>query len=429
MSNTPVKVPKLGESITEALVASWLKNEGDRVEVDEPLVELETDKITLEVPAPVAGVLVRHAAEVGATVEIGDLIAEISAGEGAGEPAGSTSEPEPESKSESESESDNESESESDNEAESDNESKSKNDAQANEPASAMPGAKAEAQRTGVDLSKVEGTGRGGRILKEDVQKVAKSAASKPAEAPAKAASKPAPAKSGNAERVVPMSPLRRRIAQRLVEAQQNAAILTTFNEVDMTEVFRLRKQFKQSFIDTHGVKLGFMSFFLKASVAALKAFPGVNAEIRGTDIIYKDRYDIGVAVGGGKGLVVPVVRSADTLGFADIENEIARLADRARRNKLTLDELTGGTFTISNGGIYGSMLSTPILNPPQSGILGLHNIVQRPVAIDGKVEIRPIMYLALSYDHRLVDGREAVQFLIKVKSCIENPERMMFEI
>ncbi|MGB1014009.1 MAG: 2-oxoglutarate dehydrogenase complex dihydrolipoyllysine-residue succinyltransferase [Nannocystaceae bacterium] len=402
MSNTPVKVPKLGESITEALVASWLKNEGDRVEVDEPLVELETDKITLEVPAPVAGVLVRHGAEVGATVEIDDVIGEIAEGASASKSPETKAEPEPEAK----------------------------NNAQASESPAAMPAAAAEAKRTGVDLAKVEGTGRGGRILKEDVQKAAKSAPSKPA--PKKSAPKSAPAKatpSGNGERVVAMSPLRRRIAQRLVEAQQNAAILTTFNEVDMTEVFRLRKQFKQSFIDTHGVKLGFMSFFLKASVAALKAFPGVNAEIRGTDIVYKDRYDIGVAVGGGKGLVVPVVRSADTLGFADIENEIARLADRARRNKLTLDELTGGTFTISNGGIYGSMLSTPILNPPQSGILGLHNIVQRPVAVDGKVEIRPIMYLALSYDHRLVDGREAVQFLIKIKSCIENPERIMFEI
>ncbi len=413
MSNTPVKVPKLGESITEALVASWLKNVGDRVEADEPVVELETDKVTLEVPAPVAGVLVRHAAEVGATVEIGDVIAEIAVGGASeaprpAEPA-ATSEPEP------------------------------KEHVQANESAPAMPAAKAEAARTGVDLDKVEGTGRGGRILKEDVQRAATPAPAPvkspqpaaPAKAPPKPAAKapiPAPA-PGERERVVPMSPLRRRIAQRLVEAQQNAAILTTFNEVDMSAVFRLRKQHKQTFIDAHGVKLGFMSFFLKASVSALKAYPGVNAEIRGTNIVYRDRYDIGVAVGGGKGLVVPVVRNADQLGFAAIEKEISRLADRARNNKLTLDELTGGTFTISNGGIYGSMLSTPILNPPQSGILGLHNIVERPVAIDGKVEIRPIMYLALSYDHRLVDGREAVQFLVRVKQCIENPERIMFEI
>ncbi len=408
MSNTPVKVPKLGESITEALVASWLKNVGDRVEVDEPLVELETDKITMEVPAPVAGVLVRHAAEEGATVEIGDVIAEI--GEASGEASAEQSEPEPAPEPEPAAE----------------------KHAQSSDSPAAMPAARAEAARSGVDLKNVEGSGRGGRILKEDVQKAAADKAPKKAEnkAPPKPAKTPAPqAADGSDERVVKMSPLRRRIAQRLVEAQQNAAILTTFNEVDMSAVFRLRKQFKQTFIDTHGVKLGFMSFFLKASVSALKAFPGVNAEIRGTDIVYKDRYDIGVAVGGGKGLVVPVVRSADKLGFADIEKEIARLADRARNNKLTLDELTGGTFTISNGGIYGSMLSTPILNPPQSGILGLHNIVERPVAVDGKVEIRPIMYLALSYDHRLVDGREAVQFLIRVKQCIENPERIMFEI
>ena len=225
------------------------------------------------------------------------------------------------------------------------------------------------------------------------------------------------------------MSPLRRRVAERLVQAQSTAAILTTFNEVDMSGIYKLRATYKQSFVDRHGVKLGFMSFFVKAAVSALKAFPGVNAEIRGENIVYKHYYDIGVAVGGGKGLVVPVVRAADSLGFAEVEKEIARLGTRARDNKLTLDELSGGTFTISNGGVYGSMLSTPILNPPQSGILGLHNIVERPVAVNGAVEIRPMMYLALSYDHRLVDGREAVQFLVHIKERIEAPERLMLEV
>ncbi|HEY8376371.1 MAG TPA: dihydrolipoyllysine-residue succinyltransferase, partial [Nannocystis sp.] len=254
-----------------------------------------------------------------------------------------------------------------------------------------------------------------------------------PAPAPAKA---PAPAQppaaarpAGAREEVVPMSPLRRRVAERLVQAQQTAAILTTFNEVDMSAVYRLRAAYKQSFQDRHGVKLGFMSFFVKACVSALRAFPAINAEIRGDDVVYKHYYDIGVAVGGGKGLVVPVVRNADALGFAEIEKEIARLATRARENKLTLEELAGGTFTISNGGIYGSMLSTPILNPPQTGILGLHNVVERPVAVKGQVEIRPVMYLALSYDHRLVDGREAVQFLVHVKERIEAPERLLLDV
>ena len=225
------------------------------------------------------------------------------------------------------------------------------------------------------------------------------------------------------------MSPLRRRVAERLLQAQSSAAILTTFNEVDMSAIYKLRAAYKQAFVDKHGVKLGFMSFFVKAAVSALNAFPAVNAEIRGDDIVYKRYYDIGVAVGGGKGLVVPVIRGADALGFAEVEKEIARLGARARDNKLTLEELSGGTFTISNGGVYGSMLSTPILNPPQTGILGLHNVVDRPVAINGQVEIRPVMYLALSYDHRLVDGREAVQFLVHIKERIEAPERLLLEV
>jgi 2-oxoglutarate dehydrogenase E2 component (dihydrolipoamide succinyltransferase) len=288
-----------------------------------------------------------------------------------------------------------------------------------------------------VEVSTVAGTGRGGRVLKEDVQKAAAAkpapAPSKPAPAQAKAApapAKPAPTQAtGERERREKMRPLRKTIAARLVEAQQTAAILTTFNEVDMSAVMQARSALQKEFVDAHGIKLGFMSFFVKAAVSALRAFPSVNAEIDGDEIIYKQYYNIGVAVGGGKGLVVPVIRDADALGFAAIEQEIGRLAGLARDNKLTLSHLSEGSFTISNGGIYGSMLSTPILNSPQTGILGLHNIVQRPVAIDGKVEIRPIMYLALSYDHRLVDGREAVQFLVHVKQAIEDPRRLLLEI
>ncbi len=494
-----IKVPALGESITEAIIANWLQPVGARVEVDQPLVELETDKVTVEVPSPVAGILTHQSATKGSTVRVGEIIGEVEV-TGASEPAkpappDSSAVPVPSDRSK--------------------------------VPSAAMPSARAEAARSGVDLDSVAGTGRGGRILKEDVQRAAQPppapapsqptptqpaaasapaqsstppaqpaasapaqssapaaaqlasrlaatptkpapaqtaaaqtvaaqpaqpaaapapaqpaqpAATQPATAPAPAqpsqpaAAKPAPAPSHpqpspGGEEIVAMSPLRRRVAERLVQAQSTAAILTTFNEVDMSAVYKLRAAYKQNFVDKHGVKLGFMSFFVKATVAALKAFPAVNAEIRGDNIVYKHYYDIGVAVGGGKGLVVPVVRAADTLGFAEVEKEIARLGARARDNKLTLEELSGGTFTISNGGVYGSMLSTPILNPPQSGILGLHNIVERPVAINGAVEIRPIMYLALSYDHRLVDGREAVQFLVHIKERIEAPERLMLEV
>ena len=472
-----IKVPALGESITEAIIANWLQPVGARVEVDQPLVELETDKVTVEVPSPVAGIILRHAAEKGATVRVGDVIGEVDDSAGAktdgakpgandangtdtggltGSPASNTQK----------------------------EETAAKQDAAAQAPkqdvspipAPAVPSARAEAARSGVDLDSVEGTGRGGRILKEDVQRAAQPAPAQPAQAqpapaqpapaqPAPAQPAPAqpaqqapakqapaqpaqaqqaprapgsplptsPAKPGAAapgqEEIVAMSPLRRRVAERLVQAQSTAAILTTFNEVDMTGIYKLRAAYKQSFVDKHGVKLGFMSFFVKAAVSALKAFPAVNAEIRGDNIVYKHFWDIGVAVGGGKGLVVPVVRGADALSFAEVEKEIGRLGTRARDNKLTLDELSGGTFTISNGGVYGSMLSTPILNPPQSGILGLHNVVERPVAINGAVEIRPIMYLALSYDHRLVDGREAVQFLVHIKDRIEAPERLMLEV
>jgi 2-oxoglutarate dehydrogenase E2 component (dihydrolipoamide succinyltransferase) len=390
----------MGESVTEGVIAQWLKKVGDAVAADEPIVEVETDKITVEVPAPSAGVLLEQSVQEGDTVAVGDVLGRIDADASAAKPApapAAAPAPAPQA-------------------------AAPRPTAPAPTPtagAPAMPAARAEAGRTGVDVGFVDGTGRGGRVLKEDVQRVA-------AAAPRALAPRDAGVRSEERKK---MTPLRKRVAVRLVESQQSTATLTTFNEVDMSAVIALRQRHKQTFIDRHGAKLGFMSFFVKAAIEALKAFPLVNAEIDGDEIVYKNYYDIGVAVGGGKGLVVPVIRSPDQMSFADIELSIADFGQRARDNKLTMEDLTGGTFTISNGGVYGSMLSTPILNPPQTGILGLHNIVQRPVAIDGKVEIRPIMFVALSYDHRLIDGREAVQFLIRIKDCIEDPERMLLEI
>jgi len=409
MATLEIIVPPLGESISEAIIARWLKQTGDAVAADEPIVELETDKITVEVRAPSSGVLGKLLAAEGERVMIGQVIAQLDSSASATAPAAPPAPAAP---------------------------APTRLPAPASTSGEAMPAARAEAARTGVDLGDVTGTGRGGRILKEDVQQAAAKPAAAPAPAapaPAKPAAAPAPAKPtapartpGEREQRVPMTSLRKRIAERLVEAQQTAAILTTFNEVDMSAVMELRKQFKDEFFDKHQTKLGFMSLFVKACTSALAEFPAVNAEIQSDTIVYKHYYDIGVAVGGGKGLVVPVVRNADQLSFAAIENEITRLAGLARDNKLALSDLTGGTFTISNGGIYGSMLSTPILNPPQTGILGLHNIVERPVAVKGQVVIRPIMYLALSYDHRVVDGREAVQFLVHVKQAIEDPRRLL---
>ncbi len=386
-----IPVPALGESITEAIVAKWLKQEGEAVAADEPIVELETDKITVELPAPVAGVLKKQLAEEGDTVQVGDMVAELDEG------ATAASAP---------------------------TKAKASGDGQV----PAAPTTRADARRLGVELDTVEGTGRKGRVQREDVQRAAASpavpASSTPAASPAAT-----PGPVGPRTTRVPMTSLRKRIAQRLVQAQAEAAILTTFNEVDMSAVMAFRSQYKQKFLDKHEVKLGFMSFFVKATVEALREFPAVNAEIHGEEIVFKNYFDIGVAVGGGKGLVVPIVRNADQLSFAAVEKEIGRLANLARTNKLQISDLTDGSFTISNGGVYGSMLSTPILNHPQTGILGLHNIVQRPVAIDGKVEIRPIMYLALSYDHRIIDGREAVQFLVRIKEAIEDPRRLLLEL
>jgi 2-oxoglutarate dehydrogenase E2 component (dihydrolipoamide succinyltransferase) len=397
-----LKVPPLGESITEAVVGKWNKKKGEAVSADEPLVVLETDKVTIDVPAPAAGSLASVSFKEGDKVRVGDVLGTIEAGAAGATatapqaPAAATSAPAA---------------------------------APASDDVRMTPVARKIVEENRLDVAQLKGSGAGGRITKED----ALGQLNRPAEAPAQRAPAPAapsgPRPRADREERVKMTPLRRRVAERLLQAQSNAAILTTFNEVDMGAVMELRKQYNEKFQARHGVKLGFMSFFIRAAVEALKAFPQVNAEIDGDDVLFKHYYDIGVAVSGSRGLVVPVVRDADTQSMAELEKKIGDYGVRARNDKLTLAELQGGTFTITNGGIFGSMLSTPILNPPQTGILGMHNIVERPVARNGQVVIRPIMYLALSYDHRLIDGREAVQFLVRIKDCIEDPTRLLLEI
>ena len=395
-----LKVPEVGESITEVMIGTWKKREGDAVSADESLVEIESDKATVELPAPSSGRVTKILKASGEKAVVGEVIGYMEA-----VAAGATPAPAP----------------------------VAPVAAPAAGPARVMPAAARVLGEAGVPPASVPGTGPGGRITKTD----AMAATSRPAAPPApvaKPAAPPAPviaAKAGGSreERYVLISPIRQRIAERLVAAQQEAALLTTFNEVDMSAVMALRGKFKDTFQERYGVKLGFMSFFVRAVVEALRAVPQVNAEFRPPHIVHRDYYDIGIAVGGGKGLVVPVLRNAETMSFAQVEQTIGDFARRAADNKLKLEELQGGTFTISNGGVYGSMLSTPIINPPQSGILGLHAIQDRPVAVNGQVVIRPMMYLALSYDHRLVDGREAVTFLKRVKDTIEDPTRLMLEV
>ena len=421
-----LRVPALGESVREATLGAWKHVEGDEVSVDEPLVEVESEKATVEVPSPGAGILRKILRKAGDTVSVGEVIAEIEQ-LGAGVQAGTPPKASATSAS-----------------ATSNGPNGRKGDGGNGRPAPeavrAAPSARRALADSGLAADEVKGSGRGGRISKQDVTRAleeqARPAAPAPeVEAPPAYRPTPTPAPTptltidGARERVVAMSPLRKTVARRLVEAQHAAAILTTFNEIDMSSVLALRERHQERFVKQYGLKLGFMSFFVKAAIDALKTYPGVNAEVRGSDIVYKDHYDIGVAVGGGKGLVVPVVRDADRLSFAEVEAAIGELAARARDNKLGLKELEGGTFTISNGGVYGSLLSTPILNPPQSGILGLHAIQKRPVAVGDAVVVRPMMYGALSYDHRLVDGREAVQFLVRVKECVEDPERLLLEV
>jgi len=402
-----LKVPSVGESITEVQLGDWLKKPGELARADEGLVVIETDKVTVELPAPGAGAVVKTLKRKGDKALVGEVIGYFEVGaqpapppaKGGGAPAAPASAPAPAP-------------------------TASKGEKVV------MPAAARELAQRGLSAADVAASGPGGRLLKEDVQRhtPAKTAVPAAAQAPAAVAAPARPA-GARTEEIVPMTPMRKRIAERLVQAQSTAAILTTFNEIDMGEVMALRKAHQERFVERHKTKLGFMSFFVKAAIEALKEIPQVNAEVRGTDIVYRHFYDIGIAVGGGKGLVVPILRNAETMGFADIERAIGELGKKAQDNKLTIDELTGGTFTISNGGIYGSLLSTPILNPPQSGILGLHAIQERPMAINGQVVIRPMMYVALSYDHRIVDGREAVTFLKRIKELVENPTRLLLEV
>jgi 2-oxoglutarate dehydrogenase E2 component (dihydrolipoamide succinyltransferase) len=403
-----LKVPSPGESITEVIIAGWRKKEGDAVETDETVVEIDSDKSTLEVGAPSGGVIEKLLKSEGDTAQVGEVIALINEN---GKPSKAKADDKKAGA---------RSASEGPKEAPA---SAKKKQSKQDEPR-VMPAARRVAHDKDLDLSEIEGTGPGGRILKEDVQKAEKKPDRK-AEAP----SRPQAPTSARETETVRMTNMRKRIAQRLVEAQQTAALLTTFNEIDMTEVMALRNQYKEPFEKKYGIKLGFMSFFVKAAVDALKMMPQVNAQIEGDNIVYHNYQDIGVAVGGGKGLVVPVIRNTERLSFAEVELAIADFAKRAQANQIQPDEMQGGTFTITNGGIYGNLLSTPIINPPQSAILGMHAIQDRPVARDGQVVIKPMMYVAVSYDHRLIDGREAVTFLKRIKDCIENPTRMLMEV
>jgi 2-oxoglutarate dehydrogenase E2 component (dihydrolipoamide succinyltransferase) len=420
-------VPALGESITEAVVGKWHKKVGDAVKVDEAVVVLETDKVTIDVVAPAAGALATISHAEGDRVKIGDILGTIASGAGAEVVRPAQANPPPALPAPSRAQAS----------APIPDASLSPLGGNGRQPP-LSPVARKMAEDAGLDPGSLRGSGAFGRVTKDDVLTVLEGGKSAvqasvpraPASLPAAAAAAPAvPRPAGTREERVKMTPLRKRVAERLLAAQSSAAILTTFNEVDMGEVMALRKTYGERFLARHGTKLGFMGFFVRAVVDALKAFPLVNSEIDGEDIVLKRYYDIGVAVSGTRGLVVPVLRDADTLSMGDIEKRIAELGTRARTDKLTLADLQGGTFTISNGGIFGSMLSTPILNPPQTAILGMHNIVERPVAREGQVVIRPVMYLALSYDHRLIDGREAVQFLVRIKECIEDPERLLLEV
>jgi 2-oxoglutarate dehydrogenase E2 component (dihydrolipoamide succinyltransferase) len=414
---TEIRVPTLGESVTEATIGRWFKKAGDEVKVDEPLVELETDKVTIEVPAPTAGVLSDIAVKDGETVAVGALLGEIKPGAGApASAAPAKAAPQPAGA------------------------------PAATAPAPARPAAKAPladavlapsvrklATETGIDPAALAGTGKDGRVTKGDMLAEIERAAAQPLPVAQPAAAvqvrAPSPPDDAAREERVRMTRLRQTIARRLKDAQNTAAMLTTFNEVDMTHVMALRTQYRDLFEKKHAVKLGFMGFFVRACVQALKEIPSVNAEIDGTDLVYKNYYHVGVAVGTERGLVVPVVRDCDRKSLSEIEQEIADFGKRGRDGTLKLEEMQGGTFTISNGGVYGSLMSTPILNAPQSGILGMHKIQERPMVVAGKVEVRPMMYLALSYDHRIVDGREAVTFLVRVKDVLEDPARLVLDL
>jgi 2-oxoglutarate dehydrogenase E2 component (dihydrolipoamide succinyltransferase) len=433
-----ITVPTLGESVTEATVSKWLKSQGEQVSADEPLVELETDKVNVEVPSPTSGVLGSIVVKEGETVNVGSLLGTVNdSPKNADNNVKEINNYAPPNKKK-EKNKPKIFEEEKILKSKKEKQEEIKNDELKFKPeeeplileevheekifekkeAQVSPSARKMANEAKVDLSRVQGSGKNGVILKEDIMSLM--------------SSKPAPAErkiKHGAEERVKMTRLRLTIAKRLKEAQENAAILTTFNEVDMSEVMAMRNQYKEEFQNNYGVKLGFMSFFVKACVIGLKNYPAINAEIQGEEIVYKNYYNISIAVGTDRGLVVPVLRETDEMSFADIEKNIGDLGQKAKDGKITIEDLQGGTFTITNGGIYGSMLSTPILNPPQSAVLGMHNIVQRPVVVEGKVEVRPVMYLALSYDHRIIDGKEAVSFLKIVKESLEQPQRLFLNI
>jgi 2-oxoglutarate dehydrogenase E2 component (dihydrolipoamide succinyltransferase) len=396
-----VKVPQLPESVTDATLVAWHKKAGEAVGRDENLVDLETDKVVLEVPAPSAGVIKEIKVENGATVTSGQVLAILEEGAGAAAPKPAAAQVHataaPESKAAA---------------------------------AKLAPSAKRMVEEHKLDAGQIAGSGRDGRISKGDViqHMAGKEAAPAKAAKPAPAVKLPAPS-GARTEQRVPMTRLRARIAERLIQAQATAAMLTTFNEVDLTAINGIRARYKEKFEKTHGVKLGFMSFFVKASIEALRRFPAVNASLDGADIVYHEFYDIGVAVSTDRGLMVPVLRNAETMSFAEIEVAVGAYAQKARDGSITLEELTGGTFTLTNGGVFGSLMSTPILNPPQVAILGMHKIQERPMVVDGEIKVRPMMYLALTYDHRIVDGRESVQFLVAIKEALEDPARLLLQL
>jgi 2-oxoglutarate dehydrogenase E2 component (dihydrolipoamide succinyltransferase) len=408
-----IKVPALPESVTDATLVGWHKKAGERVSRDENLVDLETDKVVLEVPAPADGVLQEIRVEDGATVTAGDVLAVIAEGEGAAE-----AEPEPEETG--------------DTEGPAGAESASSGEERPLKAGKTSPAVRRLLDEHDLDATMVSGSGKGGRITKSDVMdflKADKSSDVTPADHAHGAESDEASVGLERTEQRVPMTRLRARIAERMVDAQHTAAMLTTFNEVDLTEVMALRGRYKDSFEKQHGVRLGFMSFFAKAAVEGLKKFPVVNASVEDNDIVYHNYYDIGIAVSTDRGLMVPVLRDVDQMSFARFETELGAMAKKAQEGTIGMDDLTGGTFTITNGGIFGSMMSTPILNPPQSAILGMHNIQQRPMVVDGEIRVRPMMYLAVTYDHRIIDGREAVQFLVTIKEQLEDPGRLLLQV
>ncbi len=401
MDHIQIKIPEFGESILEATISSWLKNEGDSVQIDEPIAELETDKVSVELVATENGILTKINSQAGDVVKVGEVVAIITPGPVL---------------------------------IKSNNPSSQKKELSSTATDTLPPAVLKIVAENNIDVTQIKGTGKNNQIIKEDVLNYLKQnkTQSKLPNNSAPTCAMPLKSKLSSSEEnseVVPMTRLRQIIAKRLVEVQQKSAILTTFNEVDMKAIMDVRNKYKDKFLNKYNVKPGFMSFFTKAIIQALRAFPAVNAEIRNTDIIYKKYFHIGIAVGGPKGLVVPVIKHADQYSLAEIEIEIARFAVQIKNSKLPLSALEGGTFTISNGGVYGSMFSTPILNPPQTGILGMHNIIQRPVVVDGEIVIRPMMYLAFSYDHRAIDGKEAVQFLVKIKEIIEDPMRLILDV